>query len=730
MNFSNLTKKFWFKTISLIIIQTFFILDVAWAGGTELNLQKNSDTLSAPIQISQQAFNANFEKFYETKLGKTPVQQTVKQKISKISWNPNAKFQKVKNAIIANISQIAKKIMNLRLNPALASLLLTPAFIAFNHKLGWAEDGTIVDSLNWLKEFIIDRWIISLLIGTLVVGMIIIGSIVGWDAIKAQLFESRVRREEKRDVELAGGEKVVKEKIMQKTDNKDLVSWWYIVEAARFINKHGYFNVEDGEEEYDPRTNTHSNDNCPDNYDIFGSGYPCPQCENQLDDSHLEIRRTIKIVLKSILLPIILASAILAQSSELGWAGDRIGEVTSWFVGITSSQYGLGVLLVLIALLSLDFLLYRYFSTKIKQWVLNLKKKSKDEYPRKLEGQARGTVQKMFDFLGKVSQRRTIENADLASADAMIVFGHYDLRIPEEAAMYADFADTIVTVGNVGVYSEHIFNEPEAIKFKKIMVELGVPEDKIITEPDSTNTLENLNNTFAIFKKKGITPKKIILMANPLHQTRAIATARRYYPDVEYIPYAAYTLDIETMSEDKLIEMLCFGLREIRQLTHYDKENWISLTQVERDGLADIRGILEVSKDEIDAFLGFPIDDKQKVNAKVRSIADKNYAPLIQLQERLEDYKEELNELEAVKKLFIQEDKDTEALDLQISELKKKIADIRIEQIAQKLINQGVYKKADPNLPSKQELFALIDETVEVLKSEETEGLLRERIDQ
>jgi len=54
----------------------------------------------------------------------------------------------------------------------------------------------------------------------------------------------------------------------------------------------------------------------------------------------------------------------------------------------------------------------------------------------------------------------------------------------------------------------------------------------------------------------------------------------------------------------------------------------------------------------------------------------------------------------------------------------------RIEQIAQELIDQGIYKKSYPNLLPKQELLNRIDETIALLKSEETKELLQERIDQ
>jgi Uncharacterized conserved protein len=243
-------------------------------------------------------------------------------------------------------------------------------------------------------------------------------------------------------------------------------------------------------------------------------------------------------------------------------------------------------------------------------------------------------VQKMFDFLAETAQRNTLKDADLAGADVMIVFGHYDLRVAEEAALYERFAKKIITVGNVGTYIKDIFNEPEAVKFKKILVDRGVPEDKIIVETGSRNTMENLDNAFAILKKQGINPKKIILVSAPLQQIRAMATARLYHPDVHYISYAAYTPDMAVMDTDKLVEMLSYGLREMRQITQYDKNNWISLTAGEREKLREVWKLLEASQSGIREFLGFSIEDEQKVRETFRRIIKKNYVPLIEMQEK------------------------------------------------------------------------------------------------
>ncbi len=57
-----LTSSLCFKTISVILINCFLLLDIAWAGKMDLSVNKNADTLGAPIQISESDFLNGFIK--------------------------------------------------------------------------------------------------------------------------------------------------------------------------------------------------------------------------------------------------------------------------------------------------------------------------------------------------------------------------------------------------------------------------------------------------------------------------------------------------------------------------------------------------------------------------------------------------------------------------------------------------------------------------------------------
>ncbi len=75
---NNLLFKSWFRFISLVLINAFLMLDIAWAGGTELSVINPNEMLSAPVQISKPDFMKMFSilkikvEIFSSKNGKIP----------------------------------------------------------------------------------------------------------------------------------------------------------------------------------------------------------------------------------------------------------------------------------------------------------------------------------------------------------------------------------------------------------------------------------------------------------------------------------------------------------------------------------------------------------------------------------------------------------------------------------------------------------------------------------
>lgn len=135
-------------------------------------------------------------------------------------------------------------------------------------------------------------------------------------------------------------------------------------------------------------------------------------------------------------------------------------------------------------------------------------------------------------------------------ADAIIGFGHFDLKIPRRCAeLYLQgYASKILFTGGVGAGSAD-FKFPEAVEFKNLVMKEfpEINEHDIIIEPNSTNTGENLHFTQKVLIHqnpnfcfgKGIT--KVLKVSNAYRQRRAYLTCIKLFPEVTFINTPANT---------------------------------------------------------------------------------------------------------------------------------------------------------------------------------------------
>ncbi len=124
-------------------------------------------------------------------------------------------------------------------------------------------------------------------------------------------------------------------------------------------------------------------------------------------------------------------------------------------------------------------------------------------------------------------------NHTLSNADMVFVLGSNDLRVADRAVeVYKEgLAPIVVCSGGNGKNSN--FNEPEARLFSERMISLGVPKEKIILEPNSKNTGENVLFTKQLLEEKNIKIQKLIAVQKPYMERRTFATIRNQWPEVE-----------------------------------------------------------------------------------------------------------------------------------------------------------------------------------------------------
>ena len=121
-------------------------------------------------------------------------------------------------------------------------------------------------------------------------------------------------------------------------------------------------------------------------------------------------------------------------------------------------------------------------------------------------------------------------------ADFLLVLGSHDLMVPVLASeLFAEkMAPIVVCSGGFGKITREIWNEEEGKVFAKKCIEMGVPKEKILVEKNATNTGENITLTKELLEKKGIKVDSGIIVCKPYMAKRALATARKQWPEVEW----------------------------------------------------------------------------------------------------------------------------------------------------------------------------------------------------
>src|ERR1051326_6292435 len=92
----------------------------------------------------------------------------------------------------------------------------------------------------------------------------------------------------------------------------------------------------------------------------------------------------------------------------------------------------------------------------------------------------------------------------VAKADAIMVLCSHDERVAERGAqLFLDgFAPLIIFSGGHGAITRRLWQEPEAERFARIAMSLNVPAERILIEPESTNTGENVAFTKRLLSEK------------------------------------------------------------------------------------------------------------------------------------------------------------------------------------------------------------------------------------
>jgi len=125
----------------------------------------------------------------------------------------------------------------------------------------------------------------------------------------------------------------------------------------------------------------------------------------------------------------------------------------------------------------------------------------------------------------------------VAKADAILVLCSHDERVAERGAQLflEGWAPLIIFSGGHGAITKSLWSEPEAERFARIAISLGVPRESILIEAHSTNTGENIAFTKRLLAGKNLDPHSFIIVQKPYMERRSYATFRKLWPEKHLI---------------------------------------------------------------------------------------------------------------------------------------------------------------------------------------------------
>jgi uncharacterized SAM-binding protein YcdF (DUF218 family) len=149
------------------------------------------------------------------------------------------------------------------------------------------------------------------------------------------------------------------------------------------------------------------------------------------------------------------------------------------------------------------------------------------------------------------------------------------LRVLEVARVYRLLGKPLVIVA--GGFPEQTDRPSLGVIHSKSLTDLGVPSDRIVIEPNSSDTRQHAENLKLYLEKRGI--KKFVLVTSPFHMRRSVATFRAAGYDFVFSS-AAVDSDLDAdespiRPDTENLDRVVFGVHEYMGLIYYWWNGWL-----------------------------------------------------------------------------------------------------------------------------------------------------------
>ncbi|MFG2119553.1 YdcF family protein [Streptomyces sp. NPDC048710] len=158
---------------------------------------------------------------------------------------------------------------------------------------------------------------------------------------------------------------------------------------------------------------------------------------------------------------------------------------------------------------------------------------------------------------------------ELRPCSVGIGLGSHDLGVADTTVdlFRRGMMPLIVFTGATSRTTQDRMPRGEAEHYRDRALELGVPADVILVEPHARNTGQNITLSRALLEGRGVDVTSVLLVSKPYEERRAYATARRLWPEVEFISASTpMTLSeyVDSIQDARLvIDMLVGSLQRL-----------------------------------------------------------------------------------------------------------------------------------------------------------------------
>ncbi len=124
---------------------------------------------------------------------------------------------------------------------------------------------------------------------------------------------------------------------------------------------------------------------------------------------------------------------------------------------------------------------------------------------------------------------------ELVRSDIIIGLGSYDTRVASHCAdlLEQKWAPLVIFTGAEGNFTRGKWEKSEAETFADVAIAAGADPEKILIEPNATNTGENLRFTRKLCEERNIPAQSAIIVSKPNMNRRGHATGLQYWPELE-----------------------------------------------------------------------------------------------------------------------------------------------------------------------------------------------------